>query len=85
MYPEIGVPEAAKRGRKSPDRPLLGADEALLKGPRLFPKQFWKENSRKSACRILQKSTQYPGPMAWTRTVRTRGGRYYLGLDAYAL
>jgi hypothetical protein len=84
MYPEIGVPEAAKRGRKSPDRPLLGADEALLKGPRLFSKQFRKENSRRSACRILQKTTQYPGPMAWTGTVRTRGGRYYLGLDAYA-
>jgi hypothetical protein len=35
--------KALKRGQegsKGPDRPLLAADEALLKDLRLFPKQF---------------------------------------------
>jgi hypothetical protein len=29
-----------QEGSKGPDRPLLGADEALSKDPRLFSKQF---------------------------------------------
>src|SRR5215211_646720 len=29
-----------QKGSKGPDRPLLGADEALSKDPRLFSKQF---------------------------------------------
>jgi hypothetical protein len=36
-------------GAKGLDRPLLAVDEALLKDPRLFPKQFRKVNSQKFA------------------------------------
>jgi hypothetical protein len=40
MGSEIGVPEAAKRDRKSPDRPPFAAQEARSRGLQLFSKQF---------------------------------------------
>src|SRR5215203_448572 len=46
---EIGVPEAAKWGRKSPDRPLFAAQDPRPRGLRLFSKQFRKANSAKFA------------------------------------
>jgi hypothetical protein len=46
LGPEIGVPKAAKRGRKSPDRPLFAAEEARSRGLGLFSKQFRNRNSR---------------------------------------
>jgi hypothetical protein len=49
MGSEIGVPEAAKRGRKSPDRPPFAAQAARSRGLWLFSKQFRKVNSAKLA------------------------------------
>lgn len=42
---EVGVQEAAKRSRKSPDRAFFAAREACSRGLRLFPKQFRKGRS----------------------------------------
>jgi hypothetical protein len=53
MSPGIGVPKAAKWGRRDTDRPLPAAKEARLKGLQLFSKQFRKVNSAKFGCSIL--------------------------------
>ena len=36
----MGVPKTLKRGQRSRDRPLFAAEEARLRGLRLFSKQF---------------------------------------------
>src|SRR5829696_8372759 len=38
--PLTGVPRALERRQRGPDRPLLAAQEARLRGLRLFSKQF---------------------------------------------
>jgi hypothetical protein len=40
MGPLTGVPRALERRQRGPDRPLLAAEEARLRGLRLFSKQF---------------------------------------------
>jgi hypothetical protein len=52
---EVGVPDGAKRGRKSPDRALFAAREARLRGLRPFSKQFRKVNSANFVCSIVHR------------------------------
>jgi hypothetical protein len=59
-----GDPKAAKMSRRCPDRATIGAKDMPSRRLQLFSKQFRNKCSRKFTCRILDKITEYPTPMA---------------------
>src|SRR5215218_644426 len=80
---EIGVSEAAKRGRKSPDRALFSAREARSRGPRLFSKQFRKGLLRSSPLGDSLGSLSRTGSLALIGL--ERGAPYHVEARAWSL
>jgi hypothetical protein len=75
MGPLTGVPRALERRQRGPDRPLLAAEVARLRGLRLFSKQFRKGYSAKLAPTVSSEVVALVSQLCYLVCERSGGER----------